>query len=175
MFDGVSVLLVFQVILILTKYYHAESTKVLESSLWRYAEGCVGGLGGANFSICRCVWKSIFSMVRGSLTKNGGPLLRWDPNSFFWRGSIITSVTSALACPHGLLLLSVISVHTQTSASRTMNMKKRQERASAACARWCVLGVCVVTRVGVIFSAFAERVHLLVHLEDINQSFRHGV
>lgn len=25
----------FQVILILTKYYHAESTKVLESSLWR--------------------------------------------------------------------------------------------------------------------------------------------
>ena len=26
---------VFQVILILTKYYHADSTKVLESSLWR--------------------------------------------------------------------------------------------------------------------------------------------
>lgn len=27
--------LVLQVILILTKYYHADSTKVLESSLWR--------------------------------------------------------------------------------------------------------------------------------------------
>lgn len=53
--------------------------------------------------------------------------------------------------------------------------KKRQERVSASCACWCVLGVRVVTRVGGIFSAFPERVHLLVHLEDINQSFRHGV
>ena len=32
--DSASVLLL-QVILILTKYYHADSTKVLESSLWR--------------------------------------------------------------------------------------------------------------------------------------------
>lgn len=36
MFMGFFSFLVFQVILILTKYYHAESTKVLESSLWRY-------------------------------------------------------------------------------------------------------------------------------------------
>ncbi|CAF90898.1 unnamed protein product, partial [Tetraodon nigroviridis] len=84
------------VILILTKYYHAESTKVLESSLWRSADyGSTYskvGLGGAvvltSFFICPTNKKKVVLLGSSSDERDQLLFISTDEGSSFQRQSV---------------------------------------------------------------------------------------